>query len=103
LERRLASGDRSGSRSLISNRSRRSQHPGRVAPRGKKAKTLTYPFRSCAEATPDQLIDAWIAEDRLPLTDMTLVDLARAVISARAKAFTAHDERHVANDRTPTA
>jgi hypothetical protein len=49
------------------------------------------------------LIDAWIAEDHLVLMDMTLVDLARAVISARAKAFTAHDEKHVVTDRTPTA
>lgn len=55
--------------------------------RGKKIKTFEYPFRTLAEATPDQIIDAWINEGMIRLTDMDFEEFSGCVIAAHEQEF----------------
>lgn len=49
--------------------------------------TLKYPFADAGAATPDQLVDAWIAEGMIRLTDMTFEHFAARVIDAHEREF----------------
>jgi hypothetical protein len=55
--------------------------------RGKKVKTFEYPFRTLAEATPDQVIDTWINEGMIRLTNMNFEEFSRRVIAAHEQEF----------------
>jgi len=55
--------------------------------RGKKLKTFEYQFRTLAEATPDQIIDAWINEGMIRLTEMDFEEFSGRVIAAHEQEF----------------
>lgn len=63
--------------------------------RPSQAKTVTYPFRSLAEATPDQVIDAWVAEGLIEITDMTFDAFSKRVIAAHEAEFARLYERYI--------
>jgi hypothetical protein len=59
----------------------------RVIGRGKKAKVLEYPFKTFAEATPDEIVDAWVNEGLIRVTDMDFEEFSRRVIRAHEQEF----------------
>lgn len=54
---------------------------------GRQATTFEFPFRTCAEATPDQIIDAWIGHGVIEMTDMDFATFSARVIAANEAAF----------------
>ncbi|MGX1789771.1 SMI1/KNR4 family protein [Bosea sp. NPDC055332] len=67
----------------------------RVTGRGKKAKTLRDPFRSFAEAMPDQVIDAWLDEGMIAMMGLDFAAFAARVIEVHEQEFARLFTRYV--------
>jgi hypothetical protein len=72
----------------------------RVVGRGKKAKVLEYPFKTFAEATPDEIIDAWVNEGLIRVTDMDFEEFSRRVIHAHEEEFERLFAKYIDNTGT---
>ena len=59
----------------------------RIVGSNKKAKTVKYQFKTAAEATPDQIIQAWVDDGSIRITDMNFDDFAKRVIDAHEDEF----------------
>ncbi len=67
----------------------------RVVGGGKKAKTRSYPFENVAKATPDQIIDAYLADDFIEIIDMDFRSFRDLVVSRHEKEFAKMRDKYI--------
>lgn len=70
----------------------------RVDGQGNTARTLEYPFKSFAEATPDQIVEAWVRDGLIELTNMDFAAFSARVLHAHEREFARLFEKYVYED-----